>query len=403
MARIHNNLLEAVLRIIKSTILENRYADSVINFILKTNPKWGARDRKFIAETSYEIIRNLRLLSFAASTGTTNEEQFRKIITAYLFIVRLSDEAQLGEVGLKKDKLLQRYEEGKQTRKIRESVPDWLDEFGEQQLGARWEKELSALNKEAEVVLRVNTIKTTRKFLKDKFAEQEIKAIEVPHNPDALVLEERKNLFLLDEFKRGFFEIQDASSQHVAFFSGVEPGMRVIDACAGAGGKSLHMAALMKNKGKILCLDTEERKLIELKKRSKRNGISIIETKTIDSTKVIKRLAESADLVLLDVPCSGLGVIRRNPDAKWKLKKERIEELIKIQADILSSYSNMVKKGGKLIYVTCSILPSENELQIKKFIESHKDQYKLIEEKTISPAESGFDGFYMAKLVRLIQ
>nr|MBP9124054.1 hypothetical protein [Ignavibacteriaceae bacterium] len=162
MARIHNNLLEAVLRIIKSTILENRYADSVINFILKTNPKWGARDRKFIAETSYEIIRNLRLLSFAASTGTTNEEQFRKIITAYLFIVRLSDEAQLGEVGLKKDKLLQRYEEGKQTRKIRESVPDWLDEFGEQQLGARWEKELSALNKEAEVVLRVNTIKTTR-------------------------------------------------------------------------------------------------------------------------------------------------------------------------------------------------------------------------------------------------
>ncbi len=177
--------------------------------------------------------------------------------------------------------------------------------------------------------------------------------------------------------------------------------MRVIDACAGAGGKSLHMAALMKNKGKILCLDTEERKLIELKKRSKRNGISIIETKTIDSTKVIKRLAESADLVLLDVPCSGLGVIRRNPDAKWKLKKERIEELIKIQADILSSYSNMVKKGGKLIYVTCSILPSENELQIKKFIESHKDQYKLIEEKTISPAESGFDGFYMAKLIRL--
>jgi 16S rRNA (cytosine967-C5)-methyltransferase len=401
MRKIHKNLIEAVLRITNATVLEGRYADSVIHYVLKTNPKWGARDRKFIAETSYEVIRNLRLLAYSASTGTEKEDQLRKIVEAYLFIHQLSDEAQLGEVGLKKDKLFQRYAEGKQIRKVRESVPDWLDELCERELGALWEHEIQALNKEAEVVLRYNPLKSTKQFLMNKLEEQGVVVKVLKGYPDALILEERKNVFLLDEFKKGYFEIQDASSQLVAYFAGAKPGMRVIDACAGGGGKSLHFASLMNNKGKILALDLEERKLFELKKRAKRNGVSIIETRLIENTKVIKRLADSADILLLDVPCSGLGVLRRNPDAKWKLKKERIEELIKIQQEILSSYSSMVKKGGILVYVTCSILPSENELQIKQFLEGHSDSFKFLEEKTISPATSGFDGFYMAKLQRM--
>lgn len=400
MKKIYKNLIDAVVKITTSTILENRHADGVINYVLKTNPKWGARDRKFIGESSYDIIRHLRHLSYAASTGTQNEEQIRKVVLAYLFINRLIDEPMLEGSGLKKEKLLQRYEEGKQTRKIRESVPDWLDELGEQELGARWEKELVALNKQAEVIIRVNSLKTNKRYLTEKFAEQNIAVKENSSYPDALILEERKNIFLTDEFKKGFFEIQDASSQAVAYFAGVKPGMRVIDACAGAGGKSLHMAAQMKNKGKILSLDVEEKKLFELKKRAKRGGVSIIEPRLIDSSKVIKRLADSADVVLLDVPCSGLGVLRRNPDAKWKLKKERIEELVKIQSEILSSYSAMVKKGGLLVFVTCSILPSENENQIKQFLSSHGDSFELLESKSVSPAESGFDGFFMAKLKR---
>ncbi len=400
MKKIYKNLIDAVVKITTSTILENRHADGVINYVLKTNPKWGARDRKFIGESSYDIIRHLRHLSYAASTGTQNEEQIRKVVLAYLFINRLIDEPMLEGSGLKKEKLLQRYEEGKQTRKIRESVPDWLDELGEQELGARWEKELVVLNKQAEVIIRVNSLKTNKRYLTEKFAEQNISVKENATYPDALILEERKNIFLTDEFKKGYFEIQDASSQAVAYFAGVKPGMRVIDACAGAGGKSLHMAAQMKNKGKILSLDVEEKKLFELKKRAKRGGVSIIETRLIDGSKVIKRLADSADVVLLDVPCSGLGVLRRNPDAKWKLKKERIEELIKIQSEILSSYSSMVKKGGLLVFVTCSILPSENENQIKQFLSSHGDSFELLELKSVSPAESGFDGFFMAKLKR---
>lgn len=400
MKKIYKNLIDAVVKITTSTILENRHADGVINYVLKTNPKWGARDRKFIGESSYDIIRHLRHLSYAASTGTQTEEQIRKVVLAYLFINRLIDEPMLEGSGLKKEKLLQRYEEGKQTRKIRESVPDWLDELGEQELGARWEKELVVLNKQAEVIIRVNSLKTNKRYLTEKFAEQNISVKENATYPDALILEERKNIFLTDEFKKGYFEIQDASSQAVAYFAGVKPGMRVIDACAGAGGKSLHMAAQMKNKGKILSLDVEEKKLFELKKRAKRGGVSIIETRLIDGSKVIKRLADSADVVLLDVPCSGLGVLRRNPDAKWKLKKERIEELVKIQSEILSSYSAMVKKGGLLVFVTCSILPSENENQIKQFLSNHGDSFELLESKSVSPAESGFDGFFMAKLKR---
>jgi 16S rRNA (cytosine967-C5)-methyltransferase len=177
-----------------------------------------------------------------------------------------------------------------------------------------------------------------------------------------------------------------------------KPGERVIDACAGAGGKSLHLAALMKNKGKILSLDIHERKLEELRKRASRAGADIIETRTIDSSKVIKRLEETADRLLLDVPCSGLGVLRRNPDSKWKLSDEEIEKLRALQSQILESYSKMVKPGGRMVYATCSILPSENERQVEEFLKNAGGTFELLEERKFAPGKDGFDGFYAASL-----
>ena len=176
--------------------------------------------------------------------------------------------------------------------------------------------------------------------------------------------------------------------------------MRVVDACAGAGGKSLHLAALMKNKGTLISLDTEGWKLEELKKRARRNGVHIIETRAIESTKTIKRLHNSADRLLLDVPCSGIGVLRRNPDAKWKLAPEFLDNVRTIQAKILADYSKIIKIGGQLVYATCSILPSENELQVQKFLAENAN-FKFIAERKVSPAEDGFDGFYMARLERI--
>ncbi|MCZ8215023.1 MAG: class I SAM-dependent methyltransferase, partial [Cyclobacteriaceae bacterium] len=187
-------------------------------------------------------------------------------------------------------------------------------------------------------------------------------------------------------------------SQAIAPFLQVEPGMRVIDACAGAGGKTLHLAALMQNKGRIISMDTEEWKLTELKLRARRAGVGNVETRVIESTKTIKRMEKMGDRVLLDVPCSGLGVLRRNPDAKWKLSPEFIEKVIDLQKNILHDYSMMVKPGGKLVYSTCSLMPTENEKQVATFLANNPD-FTLEEEKHIWPSE-GFDGFYMARVVR---
>jgi 16S rRNA (cytosine967-C5)-methyltransferase len=155
----------------------------------------------------------------------------------------------------------------------------------------------------------------------------------------------------------------------------------------------------MQNKGKIIALDTNERKLPEVNKRAKRADANIIETRHISSSKVIKRLSESADRLLLDVPCSGLGVLRRTPDIKWKLSPEALERIRTEQYDILNNYCNMTKKGGKMVYATCSILPSENEKQVRKFI-VHHPEFKLLKENQVFTSDSGFDGFYMAVLER---
>jgi len=154
---------------------------------------------------------------------------------------------------------------------------------------------------------------------------------------------------------------------------------------------------LMENKGQIIAMDIYGHKLAELKKRAKRDGAHNIETRTIEGTKSIKKLKGKADRVLIDAPCSGIGVLKRNPDSKWKLNADFLDRIRKTQAEILDKYASMVKPGGKLVYATCSILPSENENQVKAFLKNHTD-FRLAKDKKVSPAASGFDGFYMALL-----
>jgi 16S rRNA (cytosine967-C5)-methyltransferase len=198
-----------------------------------------------------------------------------------------------------------------------------------------------------------------------------------------------------------FLQQKPLKKELVAQFLDVKPGMKVVDACAGAGGKTLHLAALMENKGQIIAMDIYANKLKELKRRAKRAGAHNIEMRVIDSTKPIKKLYDKADRVLIDAPCSGLGVLRRNPDAKWKLQPEFIEKIKNTQSEILASYSRMVKPGGQLVYATCSILPSENQEQVEKFLTSDLGkEFTFVKEKKILSHESGFDGFYMALIQR---
>ncbi len=241
-------------------------------------------------------------------------------------------------------------------------------------------------------------MKTKKEILKQHLAEQEIEVDFLDGYKDALLLSHRQNLFQNPLFKLGLFELQDAGSQHISEFLGVEPGMRVIDACAGGGGKTLHIAALMQNKGRIISMDITQWKLDELKKRARRATASNVEPRLIEGTKTIKRLENTADRLLLDVPCSGSGVIKRNPDAKWKLNLEFIDRTKTIQQKILSEYSIMTKVGGQLVYSTCSVLPSENRKQVDEFL-ANNSGFELIKDQTILPSE-GFDGFYMALIKR---
>ncbi|GAB4494090.1 MAG: class I SAM-dependent methyltransferase [Saprospiraceae bacterium] len=398
--KLHPLLVRAVAQALHSIFQENRYADKVIEHTLKQNPKAGSRDRAFIAETTYEIVRHYRLYCEVLGKTPRLEADFWEIIGVHFVKSGISPPDWREFKSLKTSDLKEKIQQFSQIRKFRESIPDWLDELGSRELGDLWDDTLAALNRPAQVVLRTNRLKTDRITLQKTLQAQGIETQPVG-DEDALLLSRRQNVFQTQAFKEGLFEVQDFSSQQVAPFLAPEPGTRVVDACAGGGGKTLHLAALMQNRGGLIALDTLAWKLDELRLRARRAGVFNIETRPIENRKTIKRLYNSADYLLLDVPCSGLGVLRRNPDSKWKLTPEFIENLRVVQQDILQSYSPIVKTGGKMVYATCSVLPSENQEQVEKFLASEAGRdFKLLKERRILPQTEGFDGFYMALLER---
>ena len=403
--RLHRNLVFAVIDALNLIFNKKEYADKVIEKVLRYDKRWGARDRGFIAETTYEIVRYKRLYSDIAEVQEpySRPNLFRLFaVWAVLRGIKLPDWKQLENTPERRIK--GRFDELSKIRKIRESYPDWMDMRCEKALGTKlWDIESAALNQQAEVVLRTNTLKTNKNALRRILKEEGIMTETVSGAMDALLLEERKNIFQTQAFKEGLFEVQDASSQLVAPYLDIKPGQRVVDACAGAGGKTLHLASFMENKGQLIAMDIYESKLKKLKIRARRNGVHNMETRLIDSTKAIKKLHGKADRVLLDAPCSGLGVIRRNPDSKWKLEPEFLERIKGVQSDILHDYSKMVKPGGKMVYATCSILPEENSEQVKHFLNSEAGaDFELEKEQNIYAHQSGFDGFYMALLSRKV-
>ena len=399
--RLHKNLVLAVIKILDGVFNQDFYADKTIEKVLKLDKRWGSRDRAFIAETSYEIVRWKRLyLEIADVKKPFQYKNLWRVFSVWAVLkgINLPNWTEFQETP--KRRIKGKFDELSKIRKFRESVPDWIyklacDEIGEK----KWEKEISELNKMAELVIRTNTLKTNSSELQKILLDEEISTEIISGYPDALRLKKRVNLFKKESFQKGLYEVQDASSQLVAPFLKIEPGMKICDICAGAGGKTLHLSALSKNKGQILAMDIYKHKLIQLKKRAKRNSAFNIETKLIENNKSIKRLKGKIDRLLIDAPCSGLGVLKRNPDSKWKLQPDFLNKIKDTQLKILKQYSKLIKENGKIVYATCSILPSENEHQINSFLKSEEGQdFKLEEEKKISPLSSGFDGFYMARL-----
>lgn len=405
--KIHRGLAEATVFALMDIFNKNRQADRVIEQTLKANKKWGARDRNFIAENTYEIVRWWRLVKFVGEVErAVIEEDFWVLFGTWQLIkpihLKLENSILLPAweefSKINKERIAERYATAQGIRKVFQSVPDWLDETGERELGSAWDQELAALNEQAPVVLRINTLKSSIDEVRNVPGLED--SMTIPEIPNALVLHKRKNLATTDAYKNGFFEVQDAGSQMIASYLDIQPGLSVIDACAGAGGKTLQIAALLENKGSVLAMDIEGYKLVELERRAARNGVKNLDSLVISSDKVIEKLANTADRLLLDVPCSGLGVLRRNPDSKWKLTPEFLENIKNIQWHILSTYSKMLKKGGVMVYATCSLLPSESEQQVEKFIKKYGKEWDLIKEHRTSPFRDGYDGFYMASLRR---
>ncbi|WP_428224957.1 RsmB/NOP family class I SAM-dependent RNA methyltransferase [Flavobacterium sp.] len=401
--RLHRNLVYTTIDSLNAIFNEGEYADKVVARALKKDKRWGSADRKFVAETIYEIVRWKRLYAEIAEVKEPyNRENLWRMFAAWAVLrgYPIPDWTQLQ--GTPERKIKGRFDELSKNRAIKESIPDWMDALCAKELGETvWAKEIKAQNEQAKVILRVNTLKTTKEKLRAILMDLDIETEFLKDQNDALVLKERANVFLTQAFKDGFFEVQDASSQLVAPLLDVKPGMRVVDTCAGAGGKTLHLASIMQNKGQLIALDLYESKLNQLKLRARRNGVHNIETRVIENSKTIKKLHGTADRVLIDAPCSGLGVLKRNPDSKWKLQPEFIDNIRKVQAEVLENYSKIVKPGGKLVYATCSILPSENQEQIEKFLatESGKN-FTFVEDHKILAHQTGFDGFYMALLER---
>ncbi|MCO6484628.1 MAG: RsmB/NOP family class I SAM-dependent RNA methyltransferase [Saprospiraceae bacterium] len=387
--RLYPNLVAAVEQALTDTLVGRHPADKVLGRLFKANPKWGSRDRAFIAETTYDLLRYLR--HYTERIGARTE--WWSLIGWHLQA---------------KGILLPDWPEWRQLPPcpvhlsdaplaVVESVTDWLDRKGRAAYGDRWPSLLHALNRPAKVVLRINALKTGLEEARQRLAGEGIDT--QPVGPWALELAERINVFQSAAFREGWFEVQDLASQQIAPLLDIKPGQRIVDACAGAGGKTLHLAALAANKGQIIALDTEAPKLAELKHRAARAGAHNIETRLIDHTRVIRRLSASADRLLLDVPCTGTGVLRRNPDTKWKLGEEVLQKCMALQHQILRQYAGICRPGGRMVYATCSILPEENQDQIRNFLAEHTGFILLLEGQFL-PDDFGYDGFYYAVLER---
>ena len=402
--RFHRNIAVSIIKGLHEILIDNRSLKIVLNKLLKKNNKWGARDRKLVFKIIIEIVRWKRKLTEIGKLDIKSKNFFWDLLGLWLITNKI-ELPSWKEFNLLNNKNINlSFVPKTSKRAFLQSIPDWLDDLGVKTFGKIvWEKEIESLNKKASVFLRINTLKTSALKVQKQLNKHQINSFLVPKFPDLLVLSENKKLISTDLYKKGLFEIQDINSQRVSIFTDPKPGMFVIDACAGSGGKTLHLATLMQNKGHILAIDPSEEKRKQLKIRTIRNGISIINQDSSENNNIIKKNKESADVLLIDAPCSGLGVLKRNPAAKWHMNPNRINQLIVLQQEILQRYSPLVSTGGLLIYATCSIFPNENQNQIKRFLNSKNGKlFSLLEQETFLTHQSHGDGFYMAKLLKSI-
>ena len=351
-------------------------ADAVVSRYFRTHHQLGHADRAFVAETVFAVLRRgrsiearcadrlsdrARLLVALAVTRGWRQRELAPVLKAseeeWLAVAKAMTAADFGPA-------------------VRCDLPDWLYQALEAQFGADEVLQLAgALNQPAPLDLRVNTLKTNRAAVLAQFAAEGIAALPGSLSPLAIRLRDKPALARHPLFLAGAFEVQDEGSQLLGYLMEPKRGEMVVDFCAGAGGKTLLLGALMKNTGRLYAYDVSEKRLARLKPRLARSGLSNVHPVRIEHERDtrIKRLAGKVDRVLVDAPCSGLGTLRRNPDLKWRQGDDSIAELAVKQAGILDAAAKLLRPGGRLVYATCSLLTAENEAIVDAFLARHPD------------------------------
>jgi 16S rRNA (cytosine967-C5)-methyltransferase len=369
-----------------------RPADAVVGDYLRRRKFIGGGDRRAITERVYGVLRRRAQIDWwlarARHTGDLSPrmrvfadgvlsdglvvDRMEKTIDAGLYRPASLSEPERATLKRLEGHTL---DHPAQSRATRLNIPDWTEPHLEAAFGAAVEREVAALAEPAPVDLRVNPLKGDRTQARAALAEEGIEAVATKLSPLGLRLKARASVVATRAFRDGLVEVQDEGSQLVGLLVGARPGMQVVDFCAGAGGKTLAIAATMQNKGRVVACDVSAFRLERSGQRLRRAGVHNVERRALDADgrKWLKRHAGMFDRVLVDAPCTGIGTWRRNPDARWTLTPDDIAELPAKQADILATAAKLVKPGGRLVYATCSMLPAENEDIVRAFLVAHPD------------------------------
>ena len=404
--------------------------DGILGNYFRTRRFIGSKDKGFISRRVYGALRSGASLQWWVEQGglptiprsviialLATEERLPLTVLQGYFSGNGYDPHALDAKEQKFISNIASYDVSAMPEWMRLNMPEWLLAKLKKQYGKDVEAEIAALNIEAPFDIRVNTLKTDRDKARARLRDEGFQSAPTPMSPHGLRLEKRGALFTTETFKNGWVEVQDEGSQLAALLVDAKPGQKVIDFCAGAGGKTLALAAQMKNKGRILAWDTSEIRLEQAPKRFARAGVDNVQKQIIksESDPFIKRHKDSADRVLVDAPCTGSGTWRRNPDLKWRMQPTDLAEMNAIQAKILDSAARLVKPGGRMIYATCSLLDEENEDQVKQFLSKFPDfrvvspaeiwnnQWTFWTDTTahylrLTPHQHGTDGFFAAVL-----
>jgi 16S rRNA (cytosine967-C5)-methyltransferase len=429
--------IEAAIELLDAIDRGRGPADDVVGDYFRRHRFAGAKDRAAISEHVYAVLRHRAALDWwIGRAGRGLPADARRRMLAALALVEGWDVAAIARacdgdrfrpaplVG-EEQRLVAALAGGNLEHRdmppdVRGNYPAWLHPHLEAVFGRGLMREIAALSEGAPLDLRVNLLKAeSREKVRAALMRAGVDAARTPLSPLGLRVFERIPLATLDAFQEGLVEVQDEGSQLAALLADARPGMRVVDFCAGAGGKTLALAGAMGNRGHLVACDVSEKRLERATQRLRRAGISIVQRVPLSSErdKWVKRHAAGFDRVFVDAPCTGTGTWRRNPDAKWRLRPEDIAELTTLQAEILDSAARLAKPGGRVIYVTCSLLREENEAQIERFLAAHGDFSLLsigeIWRATIggeppdagdmlrlTPARHGTDGFFVAVLER---